>query len=162
MREALGGSMLLNLVLIFAGIVIVFFIGILSYSKAYRVKNRIIEITEKYGVYDATVAAEISPDLKAAGYDSTKPTRCNNIRGRLIDSQNGKYNDLGQNINDPSNDSSYGYNYCVYEVTNSSVNNSGKYYVVVSFIKFEFPVIGDLLTIPVYGETKMLGKSYNY
>ena len=39
--------MLLNLVVIFSGLVIVFFIGILSYSKAYRVKNRIVELIEK-------------------------------------------------------------------------------------------------------------------
>ena len=44
MRESLGGSMLLNLVVIFTGLIIIFFVGILSYSKAYRVKNRIVEI----------------------------------------------------------------------------------------------------------------------
>ena len=154
MREAIGGSLLLNLVVIFVGIVIIFFIGILSYSKAYRVKNRIIEITEKYGAYEEVVAAEISPDLKAAGYSASSSNRCDSIRTRLI---NEKYSDgLSKNLNE------YGYNYCVYEVTNSSVNSTGKYYVVVTFVKFEFPVIGDLLTIPVYGETKMLGKSYNY
>ena len=35
MRDSLGGSMLLNLVIIFASLVIIFFAGILSYSKAF-------------------------------------------------------------------------------------------------------------------------------
>ena len=56
MRESLGGSMLLNLVVIFTGLIIIFFVGILSYSKAYRVKNRIVEIIEKYGTYEKIVS----------------------------------------------------------------------------------------------------------
>ena len=33
---------------------------------------------------------------------------------------------------------------------------------VITYVQFEFPVIGDLLTFPVKGETKVLGKNYNY
>lgn len=156
MREAIGGSLLLNLVIIFASIIILFFISILSYSKAYRVKNRIIEITEKYGVYDGQVANEIGSDLSAAGYDVSSPNRCDNIRTRLVSE---KYPDdklSEKNLNN------YGYNYCVFEVSDNSINEDGHYYVVVAFVKFEFPIIGDMLTIPVYSETKMLGKTYNY
>lgn len=162
MRESLGGSMLLNLVIIFAGLVIVFFIGILSYSKAYRVKNRIIEIIEKYGTYEKidtstntnAVTAELNEDLKAVGYETSLSKKCNTIRSRLI---NEKYDaGLSQNLN-----KSYGYNYCVFEV-NKSTNSTGKYYVVVTFINFQVPIIGDFLTLPVYGETKILNKTYDY
>jgi len=163
MRESLGGSMLLNLVIIFAGLVIVFFIGILSYSKAYRVKNRIVEIIEKYGAYEVLdsgnnlVTGEINPDLSAAGYNTSNPTRCNNVKASLINEENGRYSadELSDNLN------KYGYNYCVFR-SNKSLNSTGNYYVVVTFIHFEVPIIGDLLTFPVYGETKILGKSYDY
>ena len=160
MREAIGGSLLLNLVIIFASIIILFFISILSYSKAYRVKNRIIEITEKYGVYDSQVANEINSDLSAAGYDVSSPTKCSDIRERLISE---KYpNEASGEERLSGNLNSYGYNYCVFEILNNSVNETGTYYVVVTFVKFEFPIIGDMLTIPVYSETKMLGKTYDY
>ena len=66
MRESLGGGFLLNIVIIFAGVVIMLFIGILSYSKAYGVKNRIIEIIEKYGAYNDAVVKELNSDLKNA------------------------------------------------------------------------------------------------
>lgn len=155
MREAVGGSLLMNLVVIFTGIVIIFFVGILTYSKAYRVKNRIVEIIEKYGTYDVQVANEINPDLKAAGYNTANSTKCEDIRTRL---ENEKY---GENLS-AKNLNEYGYNYCVFEVTGNSVNEDGKYYVVVAFVHFEFPVIGDILTIPVYSETKILGKTYDY
>ena len=140
MRESLGGAMLLNLVVIFTGLVIVFFIGILSYSKAYRIKNRIIEIIEKHEKYDDDVANEINPDLRNAGYNASSPTKC------------GKYETI-DNLN------VYGYNYCVF---NSENSQNGNYYQVVTFIRFEIPIIGDVLTFPVYGETKILNKNYNY
>ena len=162
MRDSLGGSMLLNLVLIFVSIVIVLFIGILSYSKAYRVKNRIIEIIEKYGVYEKfdedgknIITEELNPNLGNAGYNTSNPTRCSDIKTRL---ENEKY---AEYLGDEGNLNKYGYNYCVFQV-NSSENSTGKFYVVVTFIHFEIPIIGDVLTFPVYGETKLLGKTYDY
>lgn len=158
MREAVGGSLLLNLVVIFTSIVIIFFIGILTYSKAYRVKNRIIEIIEKYDSYNSQVVNEINSDLRTAGYNTSNSNRCDDVRKDLIEGNNSKYveDKLSENKN------TYGYNYCVFEVTGNSVNEGGAYYVVVTFVQFEFPIIGDLLTIPVYSETKMLRKTYNY
>ena len=161
MRESLGGSMLLNLVIIFAGLVIIFFVSILSYSKAYRVKNRIIEIIEKYGTYEKIdanginiITKELNADLSAAGYETSLPKKCNAIRNRLVDEKYGET--LSSNLNKTN-----GYDYCVFEMKNSE-NSTGKYYVVVAFIRFEVPIIGDLLTFPVYGETKILGKTYDY
>ena len=42
MKDAVGGSLLLNLVIIFTSIVILLFVGVLAYAKAYKVKNKII------------------------------------------------------------------------------------------------------------------------
>ena len=44
MKASIGGSMLLYIVLFFVSVVILFFVGIISYNKAYRVKNRIVNI----------------------------------------------------------------------------------------------------------------------
>ena len=170
MRDAIGGSALLNLVLIFTSVIIVLFVGALSYSKAFKVKNRIIELIEKYGVYEkkdseTDAIDEINYDLSAFGYDVSEPGRCTQIRNRLVQGQFAKYSaeKLSDNLNN-----NYVNNYCVFEIcdekneNNKCVDKDGKYYVVVTFTKFEFPVIGDLLTFPVYGETKTLGKSYDY
>lgn len=178
MRDSIGGSMLLYLVIIFAGLVITFFAGILSYSKAYKVKNRTIELLEKYGEFVSKDASynessasngkydvwdALSVDLKNIGYDTSDPTtRCNNVRDKLIDESDGKYNsNLSQNKNN------YDYNLCIFEMceerkSGTCVDSSGYYFVVVSFVRFEFPIIGDVFTFPVYGETRILGKNYNY
>lgn len=171
MRDSLGGSLLLNLVLIFSGVIVIFFIGVLSYSKAYRIKNRIIEIIEKHGTYveldvngQNAVTQELNPDLSAEGYDSSNPKKCESLRNRLVSGNNARYDadKLSGNLN------GYGYNYCVFEMCNKKNSKNecdisyGKYYVVVTFVRFEFPVIGDIVEIPVYSETKILGKIYNY
>lgn len=142
--------MLLNLVIIFTSLVIIIFASILSYSKAYKVKNRIVEVIEKYGVYDDSVVGEINSNLNIMGYDVSNPTKCDGIKERLVGE---KYSNLSDNLNTKN-----GYNYCVFEVE----LETGKYYVVVSFIHFQVPVIGDILTFPVYSETQIIGKKYNY
>ena len=162
MRESIGNSLLLNLVIIFSGIVILFFIGIITYSKAYRVKNRIIEIIEKYDGYtscnlndsDSKCAIkEINESLSESGY-SLITKDCGKVQGHL-DDVNVSLNAISDNKN------SGDYNYCIYEVTDKSSDNS-KYYIVATFVHFDFPVIGNWINIPVYGETKILGKAYNY
>lgn len=156
MRDAIGGSSLLYLVIIFVTVVMLLFSTVLTYAKAYGVKNRIIEIIEKYETYDSTTANEINSNLKSLGYDSSNPNRCNSIKGEL-ESSNGKYK-----FGSLTSKNEYGYNYCVFETSDTSDVTNGKYYVVVTFSRFEFPIIGDVFSFPIYGETKILGKNYNY
>ncbi len=181
MRDSIGGSLLLYLVIIFAGLVITLFVSVLSYSKAYRVKNRTIELLERYETfleasnttYDSANDVYVSHtydvmdallfDLSNAGYERSNPTdRCKNIKQKLISKYGPtKASNLSDNIND------YNYNLCIYEMCNEPRNPSGKckgsfYFIVVTFARFDVPVIGDVLQIPVYGETKTLGKKYDY
>lgn len=167
MREAVGGSSLFYLVIFFAGFVMITFVGILSYSKAYRVKNRIIELVEKYEVYESVsgkvdAVDAINPDLKNAGYDASKPTRCNSesVKNHLKEILPDEYHKKL-----PENKNNIGYNYCIFEINSNKYPkkiSNGKFYVVVTFVRYEFPIIGDVLTFPVYGETKILGKTYDY
>lgn len=135
LREAIGNSLLFNLVIVFVALVILFFVGILAYSKAYRVKNRIIETIEKYGDY-YTAIEEIETDLKTMGYSSAFNSNCSD-----------------DNLNTST------YKYCIYY---KESGDSSYYYKVVTYVHFDFPIIGDFVTFPVHGETKILGKSYNY
>lgn len=141
MKDAVGGSLLLNLVVIFTSVVILFFAGIMAYSKAYRIKNRIIEVIEKHENYGTDVVAEINEDLNKAGYISLTTDDVREKCGT-------------DNLNNTE------YLYCVY--LKSGTPTSERIYEVVTYIHFDFPVIGDRLTFEVKGETKLLGKVYNY
>ena len=149
MRSAIGNSLLMNLVIIIVTAVILIFVGILSYSKAYRVKNRIIEVIEKYGTYEDSDDAkeEIAMFLKQSGY------QLGNCDEPGIDKDTMKI-------------ASKGYKYCVETIYENSSNNNDeenkkKYYKVTTYVEFNFPIINSLLKVPVRGETKMLGINYD-
>lgn len=136
MKESIANSFIFNLVIIFVFIFIVFFAGSLSYSKAFKVKNRIVDIIEKYEEYNASAIAEISETLQSMGYRI-------NTTNKDCPTRNGV-----QSISATVN----AYRYCVYEYDTSK----GKYYGVSAYMYFDFPIIGSSLELPVYGETRIL------
>ena len=157
MKDAIGGSLLLNLVVFFTSVIILFFAGILAYSKAYKVKNKIIEVIEAHDgkimsdvnptLIDESVLSEINTELRNVGYlvsSAPDSTKCTNDSARGICT----------NLNTSQ------FNYCMCE--QSSATDEGVSYEVITYVHFEFPVIGSLLTFPVRGETRVLGKDYNY
>lgn len=136
MKAALGGGFLLNIVVVIVSIVMLLFVGVLAYSKASKIKNRIIETIENNNGYNQNTIDILNEDLKQAGYVTTRdPSYC------------------------PGNLNTTSYKYCVTEPINSQ---NGKYYKVITYVHFDFPVIGSVLNIPVKGETKILDKVYNY
>lgn len=142
MKDAIGGSMLLYIVVFFVSIIIVFFVSVLSFSKAYKVKNRIIEVIEEHGEYNADVAENLVDDMNRAGYLVANSEQISNRCG----------------AGNLSNDASH--LYCVYK--KDLEDEDSFVYSVVTYIHFDIPIIGDRLTFSVKGETKTLGKNYDY
>ena len=68
MREATGQAGLMNIMLFIIGIIIVLLAGSIAYSKAFRVKNRIIDAIEKQGEFNSTSKKTIDEGLKDIGY----------------------------------------------------------------------------------------------
>ena len=126
--------MLLYIIIFIVIIVMLLFVGILSYSKAYRTKNRIISIIENYGTYNEDAIGEINNDLSNIGYNMEGKDKC------------------GDDLNTTE------YRYCVYQYE----TNDGYYYKVQTFVHFNLPFVQDLIDFPVSSETKILGKNYDY
>ena len=146
MKEAIGGAWLYGLVITF----IVLFTGYLAlsvnYSKAFKVKNKIITIIEQNeGLTDAA-QADIVKYLNDVGYFVYGP--CG--RDSALDEQG--YTDKrgyeGQGLNNNN------YKNCV--ATRNVENDmlQRKYYKVTVFFKFDLPVLDSMFTFPVTGETK--------
>jgi len=140
MRESMSNSIIFNIIITFVGIVIALLIGSLSYSKAFKVKNRIIEIIEKHEKYDITVRQEIDEMLSSIGYRVAS---------------NGKQNCPTKTGATIINVFSSSYRYCIYQY-DTGINGRGRYYGVLAYMYFDIPVIGDRLEFPVYGETKII------
>ncbi len=156
MREAVGNTFIVNLLLVFLGVMSALLIGSISYSKAFKVKNRIIYIIEKYGDWDVTaggenlVQAEIEANLRDIGYHLA-------LANRECPPRDGALTKYGTNSTTTSRTT---YHYCVYEYN----NEKGHYFGVTSYMHFDLPLIGNYIEFPVYGETKSLydvGQHYN-
>lgn len=155
MKESISTTFIFYLIIVFVLLLIMFFVGSISYSKAYKVKNRIVEVIEKEQDYDATAIAEIEDWLAYGGQDG-------NGIGYRVNTNGGGVNrcpsadslglpaDSTENLTEINN-----YEYCVYRVEDCAEENKrcGVYYHVVSFMYFDLPIIDQLIRLRVEGET---------
>lgn len=135
MKEAIGSSFVLDLIIVFTGIFIALYVGSLSYTKGFKVRNRIIDIIEQHEGYTNDAKNEITSDLKKIGYRVVDNVSCKNRNNATLISS--RYNT---------------HNYCVYEYT----EKNGKYYGVTVFIHIDIPIIGKFINIPLYSETRTI------
>ena len=168
MREAIGGGLLLNIVIIIIGVISAFLIGSVAYSKAYKAKNRIISVVEKHdGIcFDSIDSSdscykEIEDELKDLGYSANISATCPNIE---IDNTDSGIKSVERVY--PSSNYNSGHKYCVYRYTLCDTVDCGSgiacesrsnqliYYKVIIFMHFDIPVVGSFLEFPISGETK--------
>ena len=143
MREAFGGAFTIKLMLIFLAIYIAFIAVALNYAKAFRVKNRIIDIIEQNeGIYS---------------YDDTK-------EGSVIGNINSYLNTVGYYVNlaniknnNTENINCYDRGYCIEETTAPVTDGiTSKYYKVTTYININFPFFKLNFNIPITGETRKI------
>ena len=141
MREATGNAYLLNFIIVFIAIFILFLVGSIAYSKAFKVKGAIIEVIEKEGGFTNKARDDIAEALGQFGYRVWQ-NGCSDIEGM-------------ENLSNQS----LQYDYCIYKATDGNESSAvyrGDYYKVVTFITFDFPLISGSIRIPVAGETRNL------
>lgn len=160
MNESIGGSALTSLVIFILGALLLILVGALSYSKAYRVKNRILNIIDRYESFDNSANSEelqeINSDLNSIGYSSVKIKNCDEIptyKSLEAKKNNGTIKSF-KIVYDGTNS----YDYCVYEV---NLADGSYYYSVVTFLHINFPVIESVAHVPVSGETIIYNKKYD-
>lgn len=143
MREAFGGAFTIKLMLIFLAIYIAFIAVALNYAKAFRVKNKIIDIIEQNEGIDSyidtkegSVIGDINSYLNTVSY--------------YVNLANIKNNNT-ENIN------CYDRGYCIEETTALvSDGITSKYYKVTTYININFPFFKLNFNIPITGETRKI------
>lgn len=128
MREAIGGAILLKLVMIFIVIYVSILAIAINYSITFRVKNQIINLIEEY-----------------EGLDQAKPH---------IDDYIDSVAYYRANVGSVSIDDTCDKGYCIKELSSTR----GKYYKVTTYVSFDFPILGEFMSFPVSGETKVIYK----
>lgn len=149
MHESMGNAFITGLVITFIIIFMLFFATSTSYTKAFKVKNKIVEILEKYddilnespttsSGLTANIENEINTILSDIGYRiSPNPNNC----------------PLRNGVGAVNKNQTANYEYCIYKYETSR----GTYYGVTAYMYYQIPVIGAELKFPVYGETKING-----
>lgn len=148
MKEAIANLGVFNLIITFVIILLAFFIGSLSYTKAFKVKNKIVEEIEKDKGYFTDITEPAVEDwLSEIGYRMN--TGFNSYQCPLE-----TYNGINGTVVNTSSD----YQYCVYKFDSCEGKITDKkkcsiHYRVVAYMYFDVPIINNLVKIPVKGET---------
>ncbi len=107
--------------------------------KAFKANSRIINAIEKYEGYNYESANEISNTLLTLGYTTGKTDCPLKTNGEIV-----------EQVGEQS------YQFCIYKF--SSVDSANKdYYGVVTYMRFNFPVVGEF-KIPLYAKTEKVYK----
>lgn len=141
MRDAFGGTFMLKIAMVFFVIYICFMAMTLTYAKAFRVKNQVINIVEQErfsGPSDNQTISKIDTYLASVPYKYSEEQKCKDIAG----GQDYTYTPQGACI------ISYG--------TLGATGVSSRYYKVVTFIYVKFPLFNLEMTLPISGETKTI------
>ena len=152
MKEAIGGFSLFNIVIVFVLVFTGYVSMSINYSKAYNVKNEIINIIKNHGgvctdsvgsgTYCSNFAEQITDYFKEASYKSTRDCDTN-------DDWVG-FDRNGQLISDGKNAA-----FCVKGIRangNSELPNA-LYYKVKVFYQLDLPIISRIFDFSITGET---------
>ena len=141
MKEGIGYTVTLNIMITFIIVVFAFLSAAIIYFKSNKVSNVVIYSIEKYEGYNTLSKKEIALQMKSLGYDNRK-VNCGN--------KNTDYKGCSL-----KNDGSNGY--CVYECPDDS--DGYYYYRIRTNMVINIPIINDILSVPIYASTNYM---YDY
>ena len=140
MRDAVGGTFMIKLLLIFLAVYTVFIAIAINYAKAFKVKNKVINIIEQSegvdynDVSDASVIGQINTYMNDIHYGiNTSSVEKNCIGYDYINTERG---------------------YCISKVEN--YDSSASYYRVTTFVTISVPIVRLEFTVPIKGETRKI------
>ena len=164
MKTAIGSISLFQIVIVF----LLLFAGIMcltiNHSKAFSVKDQIINIIETEGTIDQETIDKITAFINEAGY---------RIEGNCPNDDNNKYQAYARDGKEASTNNAA---YCLKEINvadyyndslkelcknNACITTSGDYpeivyYEVIVFYQLDIPLLKDAINLKLEGSTKLL------
>ena len=149
MKQSIGFTVTMNIVIVFLLLTFAFIFGIVSYSKAFRASSKIINAIEKNEGYNSYSLTEINQQLATLGYsvkaNSTRtcPAQKKNTigNGKLVSLNSSKDNEI--------------YDYCIYKFDN---DGDAKHYSygITTYIEMDLGFLGLKFKISIYGKTNRI------
>lgn len=155
MKEAMGGTWLTGLVIVFIFLFAGFLAYSISYTKAFRVKNEILNLIERNEGFTNS-----ANDLNNITDDALKND--SSVEGKAfayIKSMGYNYS-IFDGTNDPCASNNIGEKqkggYCLIKYCPKAGESEKVYYKVTTFIALSIPIINVTVKLPISGETKAL------
>lgn len=134
MRDAFGGTMMIELLMIFIVVVVAFTAVLVNVAKTFRIKNEVINIIEQTHYNGGYSLDEVDTYIINAGYQTIESDSLYNT----CISNSGNWGDKG---------------YCITPIKSESSSYT-TYYKVTVYVSVSFPFFDGQWTLPISGETK--------
>lgn len=145
MKESVGYTVTLNIMIVFITIVVAFLCAALIYFKSNKVSNVVTSAIEKYEGYNEASIKEIGLNLSSLGYSSHSINCDSTVTDK---SASGGKCSLLSTASNPAGSKGY----CVYKCIDGEYN----YYKIRTNMMLNIPIIHDILDIPIYSNTNRL------
>ena len=154
MKESIGLTVTINIIIVFLAVAFVFIFGIVAYNRAHKAASLIIKELEKYEGYNDLAFDKINEDLSMVAYTPGDSSACKDTRtaygitGELVKTDKEKYK------------------YCIYWFDYDESEAEKKYnkhysYGVVTYMTFDFNMFGIKLQLPIYAKTTRIYRFTN-
>ncbi len=151
MREAMGSTWLIGIIITFIAVFSAFLAYSISYTKAFKVKNEIINIIENNEGYSVVPGGKLS-NMSEANLNKDSHTDAKIYRFIKAIGYNYSVFDNKSNPCEKSHQLKEG-GYCLVKYCEG---NGSVHYKVTTYISLSIPVINIGLNIPISGETKSM------
>ena len=169
MKEAIGGSYIFEIVIVFIALFSAFLVYSISYTKAFRVKNEILSLIEENQGYTTSARSselfvlndkelEADPSVEAKAFYLIKKY---GYKHDILDERDDLCYMVSNAVGGSSGENVEGVmrpgGYCLYKLCNPGDGQTmNTTYKVTAFIALEIPVISVVVKIPISGETRTI------
>lgn len=156
MREAIGSAWIFSICLTFIILMTAYLAISVNYAKAFKIKNHIVSKIEENEGFNGNIEQSIEAYLTSEGY--TAYDKCDDPI-EVSDSTYGTKVATGWENPVCIGGDGTKCSACVYKLTidskaNDEINAPRDYYKVVTFFRFDLPIVSYFMNFPVSGETR--------
>ena len=149
MKESIGLTFTINIMIVFILVAFVFVAGILSYTKAFKAASLIVTSLERYEGYNTLAYDQINRNLNALGYVRGDSSKCKQTRNATIGEGELVTNGNGER-----------FEYCIYKFQNDG-DEKHYSYGIVTYMTIDFNMFSMKLKLPIYARTARIYRFSN-
>ena len=161
MRHTISGTWVFMLVILFTLIFAAYIALTINYSRSFKVKNEVLSLIEKNEGFTDNGVKLINNYLTQSGYKTLGSCHLQSdvvVYGAKTIDPNANAATAIEKVVDPGKK----YYYCFSKYTNyHSYFKTRAYYKINLFFHFDLPVLGDLHTFDVEGQTSEIDATYD-